>query len=164
MLKIATSYFYQIRFFKPYMIPMSTTMWDPKWYHNFKDQSIAFVDKNGVLNGMRIPVLVPDAERVWHGTCYGRDKCSIGDPTICEFLRGYRRQLDEVNFDAFMQALESTVKNTAKLVNITEEPLVVFMFAEKPDNPCSERVEVHQWFHRNGFLIDELNYPVEDFY
>ena len=27
-----TSYFYKIRFMKPYMIPLSTAVFNPKWY------------------------------------------------------------------------------------------------------------------------------------
>ena len=37
-MKIMTSYFYAIRFFKPNMIPISTAKWDPKWYHQNKGQ------------------------------------------------------------------------------------------------------------------------------
>lgn len=32
-MKILISYFYQIRFFKPNMIPLSTAAFDPKWFH-----------------------------------------------------------------------------------------------------------------------------------
>lgn len=32
-MKILTSYFYQIRNFKPYQIPLSTAISDPAWYH-----------------------------------------------------------------------------------------------------------------------------------
>ena len=43
-----TSYFYQIRNFKPNMIPLSTALWDPKWFHKNKGHSFQFKDKNGV--------------------------------------------------------------------------------------------------------------------
>ena len=33
-MKIRLSYFYQIRFFKKNMIPMSTALSDPEWYHD----------------------------------------------------------------------------------------------------------------------------------
>ena len=61
-MKVATSYFYQIRFFKPNMIPVSTAMWDPKWFHNFKNQYHVFKDRNGVYNGLRYPALSPKGE------------------------------------------------------------------------------------------------------
>ena len=50
-MKLAISYFYQIRFFKPYMIPVSTAHWDPAWYHDWAGAAHVFVDKRGVING-----------------------------------------------------------------------------------------------------------------
>lgn len=32
-MKIYTSYFYMVRFMKPYMIPLSTAKFDPAWFH-----------------------------------------------------------------------------------------------------------------------------------
>ena len=48
-MKILTSYFYQIRNFKPYQIPLSTAISDPAWYH--PKNGDYYVDKNGVING-----------------------------------------------------------------------------------------------------------------
>ncbi len=39
----------------------------------------------------------------------------------------------------------------------TEEPIVVLIFHEKYDNPCSERWAVQQWFKENGMEIKEFN-------
>ena len=36
-----------------------------------------------------------------------------------------------------------------------EEPEIVFLFHEAPDNPCSERWVVQQWFRANGYEISE---------
>ena len=50
-MKLRLSYFYQIRNFKPNMIPMSTALSDPAWYHDFKDKDYIFArlsDKNVV--------------------------------------------------------------------------------------------------------------------
>ena len=33
-MKIRISYFYQVRNFKPNMIPMSTAISDPAWFHD----------------------------------------------------------------------------------------------------------------------------------
>ena len=59
-MKLAISYFYQIRFFKPYMIPVSTAVSDPQWYHNFQDKNYIFLDKRGVANGFRCELLHGD--------------------------------------------------------------------------------------------------------
>ena len=52
-MKFYTSYFYQVRFFTPNMIPISTAKWDPKWFHDFQDNKYVFLDKRGVCNGLR---------------------------------------------------------------------------------------------------------------
>lgn len=43
-MKLCTSYFYRIRFFRPDIVPFSTAKWDPKWYHNFQGQANIFLD------------------------------------------------------------------------------------------------------------------------
>ena len=53
-MNIYTSYFYQIRFFKLWMMPMCTAMYDPKWYHNKQGTNHVYFDKNRVLNGIRL--------------------------------------------------------------------------------------------------------------
>ena len=53
IMKIATSYFYQIRNFKPYMIPVSTALSDPEWYRPPAGQEY-YIDKE--RNNMRAPV------------------------------------------------------------------------------------------------------------
>ena len=50
-MKFALGYFYQVRFFTPNMIPVSTALGDPKWYHQNKGQQFTFLDKNNVING-----------------------------------------------------------------------------------------------------------------
>ncbi len=82
-LEIATSYFYQIRFFKPSMIPVSTAVFDPKWYHNFKGQDHVFIDKRGVVNGLRIKSLMPDY--TCNNLCRGFETCPTKDPGTCDF-------------------------------------------------------------------------------
>ena len=58
-MKLAISYFYKIRFFQPWMIPISTAAWDPKYYHDNKGKDYLFVDKRGVINGYRYEALAP---------------------------------------------------------------------------------------------------------
>lgn len=162
MIRVAISYFYQIRFFKPYMVPVSTAVWDPKWYHNFKGQEHVFVDRNGVINGLRIHPLMPG--KTTEGLCYGHDKCSTGDPETCEFLRVYSEQLHQIDFNGFMETLEQHVRGMFLKCNLAVDPLVVFIVHEAVNNPCSERRELIRWFRDNGVEIDELMYPVNQFY
>ena len=53
-MEIRTSYFYQIRNFKKNMLPVSTAIYDPKWYHHNLGYNNIFEDKRGILNGLRI--------------------------------------------------------------------------------------------------------------
>ena len=87
---IRTSYFYQIRNFTRNMIPISTAVWDPAWYHNFtKDYSHLFYDSRNILNGLR-------------------------------------------------------------LEKINEEIILVLIVYETPNNLCSERIPLQEYFTQHG--------------
>ncbi len=159
---IAISYFYQIRFFKPYMVPLSTAMWDPKWFHNFKGQDTAFIDRNGVINGLRMNMLVPGSS--CDGLCYGVDKCKSKDPATCAFLREYEKQIYSINWDEFKYWLKAISTFAVNELGLTRFPMLVFMVYEKYDNPCSEREVLLKWFHSKGLDVEELNYPISDNY
>lgn len=151
-MNIYTSYFYQIRFFKPWMIPMSTAMYDPKWYHNKQGPNYVYFDKNRVLNGIRLLSFVPghDCEDL----CRGPEGCG-SEPDSCEFLKRYRKQLDRIDFDAFIEWAERYCKVYKKTFKLDHEPDIILIFHETPDNPCSERVVMHQWFNDNNYPIRE---------
>ena len=70
---IYISYFYNVRFLKPDQVPVSTAVWDPKWFHDFKGQSHKFFDKRGVLNGLRAESLHPD--HTCDSLCRGLEAC-----------------------------------------------------------------------------------------
>jgi hypothetical protein len=54
LMKFFITYFYNVRFFLPNMVPVSTAYGDPAWYHGDSyDKSRCFVDQNGVMNGIR---------------------------------------------------------------------------------------------------------------
>lgn len=155
-MKIFTSYFYQIRFFRPYMIPLSTAVGDPLWYHrDSKDKSVVFVDRRGVINGLRILPLVPDS--TCSNLCHGRDNCSEPDPTSCSFLQNYYKQLEKINFDEFMENLSSHIGTICARRSINVEPFVVIIVHESIYNQCSERVMIQKWFADNGITVTELN-------
>lgn len=156
-MKIFTSYFYQIRFFSPEMLPVSAAAFDPKWYHKFESSDTLFVDKNGVINGVRYPVLAPNS-KVVH-LCNGRNNCaSVSD--MCAFKTEYRKQLEALDFESVYKALESLANAIKDNASSDIEPLVVLMFYETPDNPCSERGIVQKWFADHGYPVKELAYPI----
>lgn len=157
-MKIYTSYFYQIRFMKKNMLPISTAVWDPSWFHGFmKNPDFLFVDKRGIINGLRCPAFAPGD--TCNTLCRGINRCETQDSSKCEFLKAYRKQLDDLKFDKVMKFLE---KCADKLD--TEDPIVVLMFHEAPCNPCSERIVVQQWFKDHGIKVTELKYPIKDNY
>lgn len=150
MIKIYTSYFYKIRFFEPYMIPCSTAQFDPSWY---KSPMGTFIDKRGVLNGLRANAFVPGP--TCQNDCRGPENCNyISDN--CAFLSNYRKQLDALDFNRVINMFEDAIPRLEEKLNLDRKPVFVLMVYEKPDNPCSERKVIHEWFADQGFPIAEL--------
>lgn len=153
-MKLAISYFYKIRFFQPWMIPISTAAWDPKYYHDNKGKDYLFIDKRGVINGYRYEALAPGPDCV--GLCGGPSQCS-SDPSTCKFLSVYRRQLEKIDFDEFihnLQALETALK--ARDSSLPQDLIFVLMVYEPPYKACSERGSIQDWVRSHGWECDEL--------
>lgn len=164
--EVMITYFYQIRFFTPNMVPISTAIWDPPYFHGSRtrpfDKNKVFKDKNGVYNGIRCNALCdllvrPEMERV---TC-GQWLCDHRG-NDCPFLRTYRRLLDEVDFESFMTDLERLLGKIVQLNNSAQNfsPVPVFIVYEKPDNPCSERGPLKDWFESHGVKVTEFQRSV----
>lgn len=151
-MKIYTSYFYQIRFFPKNLVPLSTAIFDPAWYHDFtRADTYQFFDKRGVLNGMRIPIFMPGAQ--CEGLCRGMNGC-ISNPNDCAFLRAYRKQLDGLDFAATLQKFSSLGARIAQDQGYPEVDFALIVH-EAPSNGCSERTVIQQWFKDNGYDIKE---------
>lgn len=154
MVQFYTSYFYQIRNFTPNtMIPVSTALWDPKWFHNNKDQKFIFKDNKGIWNGIRAeelhPVLTEDA------IC----PCDKKNPRECNFIKEYYTQLSKLDFNQFIKDVESMVSQMRSIdPYLSENPKIILMVYEAPNNPCSERSSIHRWFHDNNYPISELKF------
>lgn len=160
-MKIFTSYFYQIRFFNKNLIPLSTALWDPKWYHKSKGQSYVYKDKNGVYNGLRVEELVPGPE--CNSLCNGKDKCNSLNPYRCLFLKKYRDQLNKVNITDLLSKFEDIIKIIKNYdSDIDDELSIVLIFHETPNNPCSERRVVQEWFLSYGIEVNEINFCKKD--
>ena len=154
-MKIMTSYFYQIRFMKQNYIPLSTAVWDPKWFHQNKGQDFQFKDKNGVWNGLRAEIFMPGEE--CEGLCRGREVCNAYGPKTCAFLKAYRRQLDKLDFNEVLNRFQKLGEQIQKAEGFSEEPIYVLIVHEAYDNPCSERWVIQDWFKNNGYEIKEFN-------
>lgn len=154
-MKLCTSYFYKIRFFGPDIVPFSTAKWDPKWYHDFQGQNNIFLDRNGVLNGLRFPEFAPGP--MCEGECRGPDTCSANSPEECTFLRHYRQQLDQLDFYGVLETFSELEQMVKRVLSLQVEPTFALMVHEAPGNPCSERSVIQQWFSDHGYPIQELS-------
>lgn len=156
-MRIYTSYFYQIRFFPPNLVPLSTAIWDPKWFHDNKSQSYQFKDKRGVLNGLRAEIFNPEIHG--NGQCRGPEMCIYtGDKRMCPFLLGYRIQLNKLNFQNVIERFQ-LLHDTICAKEHLEDCDFALIVHEAPTNPCSERDPIQQWFADNGQPIEEW-YPL----
>ena len=151
-MKVYTSYFYQIRFFKPNMIPISTALRDPKWYHQNQNQEHWFIDKNGVINGLRAPVFAPGLAATAVSSC--GSSCPK-DFENCDFLKAYSHQLSLLDINDIMTRTEKICAKAQKVLGFKEEPIAIFIVHEAPDNPCSERTAIQNYFHSHGIECEE---------
>lgn len=141
-MKIYTSYFAQIRNFPSNLVGLSTTVFNPKWLRPKKSQ-------NGIL-WLDIPPLKPGHSCM--GLCSGH--CNPKHPQDCEFLKQYRIQLNNINFNDFLtklNKLKNKIEQNEKINNID----FAFLVYETPTNPCSERVVIQQWLRENGIEVKE---------
>ena len=158
-MKIYTSYFYQVRFFTPNMIPLSTAIWDPKWFHQNKGQDYQWKDKNGVWNGLRAPEFAPGP--MCENLCRGSESCDTHDPTKCLFLKTYRYQLDQLDYNEIISRCENIANKIKEVEQFNEEPIIILLVHEAPDNPCSERHIIQEWFASHGKKVEEWSKDVK---
>lgn len=144
-MKFYVSYFYNIRFFPKNLIPVSTAVYDPKWYHMNQDNNTIYIDKRGVINGVRCKGLSPYKI---NSHCKDCDKKGAVEGT-CSFLKEYKAYLNSLDFNVVKSVLEH---ETSKLRKDCDICLIVH---EAPDNPCSERLPLIQWFRENGVELEE---------
>lgn len=154
-MKILITNFYNIRFFKPYMIPLSTTGGDPEWYHQGKNQDNTFVDKRGVINGLRASILsFPFQTEVLNESCQKNCPYKYKYPN-CEFLSKYRKYLSTLDYDFIKKGFITIGNEIKRFLGFKEEPIIVLIVYEKVDNPCSERQVLVEVFREHGFEIEE---------
>lgn len=153
-MEIYTSYFYQIRFFKPNMIPLSTALWDPKWYHDGLEQDHCFVDKRGVINGLRLEALKPAFNEELHEPCTGQANCKR-TPSTCEFIQMYKKHLAAIDSTDYLWRIGNLCRKVQQQLGFLDDPIPVLIVHEAPSNPCSERGPLQEWAH-----CTELTYPI----
>lgn len=134
---------------KPYMIPLSTAIWGPKWFK----QGYPWKDKNGVWNGLRADIFAPGP--LCEGLCRGPETCATGSPQTCLFLKTYRYQLDLLDYDDVIARCKRMGEYIQSLEKFPEDPMIMLLVHEAPQNPCSERRIIQEWFAAHGKEVVE---------
>ena len=154
-MKIMISYFYQIRNFSRNMVPMSTALSDPTWYHDNQGKDYIYYDKRGILNGLRLqPIIVQGG---WDCGC----PCEEKDPTKCDFLKNYRKALDEIDFDKMYKGIKKFAEQYKVENEIKEEIIMTLIVYEPPKKACSERGALIDYFKSKGIEVKEFEPKIE---
>ena len=61
-----------------------------------------------------------------------------------------------------MSDIENLAKRYAIANNINEEIIIVLIVYETPNNPCSERKPLQDFFNSHGVECKELEYPINN--
>ena len=142
------------------MIPVSTAIWDPGWYHDFtRDYNYIFKDKRGIVNGIRyLPII--ECGKAASG-CTGPGSCRYA-PTApaCPFLESYRANLEQLNINTLIDDFNYLASAYQKHENINDEITIVLIVYETPKNPCSERGALIDYFTSKGNECKELTYLI----
>lgn len=154
-MKIATSYFYQIRNFKQNMIPVSTCLSDPDWYRPPKGKEY-YIDKRGIICGLRYKPLIVQFQGSHYCPCENKEILQ----GQCDTLKEYRQLLETVDFNKTIKGFQFCANKFQRPFD-EEEPIIVLMVYEAPSNPCSERIALQDYFTSHGWKCKELNYPIK---
>ncbi len=140
-MKIYTSYFYQIRNFTPNMIPVSTALSDPAWYHPPEGKEY-YIDKRGIVCGLRYEPLIVQRECGMACPCEDRH-LAPACPTMLEYEAALNALVDK---ERTLKAFEFCCNKFKKELNLKEEPIICLMVYEAPSNLCSERIALQRFF------------------
>lgn len=61
-----------------------------------------------------------------------------------------------------MSDIENLAERYAIANNINEEIIIVLIVYETPNNPCSERKPLQDFFNSHGIECKELEYPINN--
>ena len=72
----------------------------------------------------------------------------------CNFLQTYRKQLDNIDINKFLDNLFRLKKKIEVEENLNQVSFAFIVF-EAPTNPCSERWPIQDWLRANNIKIEE---------
>ena len=152
-MKYAVATFAQAKDLTPNMVPVSTAVTDPSWFHNFRDADHITTDDNGILCGFRAEKMTPAPHD--HATCgkgQFEGKGCTHDPATCAYLREYREQLDSLDAEATLKSIENRIKDTGK----TDFDTIVFLYLSSASHACSEGSVICAWLNGLGIECEEM--------
>lgn len=76
-------------------------------------------------------------------------------------MRNYRENLEAIDFEELYKDFEDLAKSYQKHENVEEEIIIVLIVYEAPNNPCSERKPLQEYFKVHGVECNELEYPIQ---
>lgn len=144
--------FYQVRNLEPNMIPFSTALGEPTWYHDNKDRSYCFVDKNGVYNGLVAKPFQFDETLLTDVPC--SKNCEYKPPN-CPFMLAYRKSIERTDFNDILTYLINEVNKVREITNFKGRAAVILLVYEKPEIQCAERPVIQQYFKDHGYEVKE---------
>lgn len=144
-MKFKISYFPMARHFQAHQIGISTAVWDPKyWTYG--------LNKNSSVTGISEKVLSPIyVEQYCCKYCLYKDRVPN-----CPFIRDYRKYLDSIDFEGYLMPEFQRIAAEVKQINNYEnEPEIILLVYETPDNPCSERAALIDYFKSHNIELSE---------
>ena len=107
-----------------------------------------FKDKRGILNGLRCETIIEQGRHSNNGPSIC--PCDTKEYQTCSFLKQYRNNLENIDFNKMITDMQKFADNYRKNENIKEEIILVLIVYETPNNPCSERQALQDYFTSYG--------------
>jgi hypothetical protein len=134
-----------VRYFKANQIGISTAVWKPKYWTYGQN-------KQGSVTGIEEKSLSPSYIEQFcsHECTY---KALVPH---CPFINAYTEYLNTVDFNNYLlPEFKRIAEEVRKINNYEGEPEIILLVYETPDNPCSERQPLIDYFNRHGIEVTE---------
>lgn len=133
---------------KDFQIPISTAIWQPKFWKYGLDRHNVFL---GITEPLLSPAKLNSADLCIKNCPY---KSSVPN---CPFLVNYAKYLDTIDFDYLLSEFERVANDVRKINNFIGEPDIVLLVYEAENNPCSERAALKSLFKKHNIVLKEFN-------
>lgn len=152
-MKFYIANFAQLRSMNKTCIPISTAVWNPKFFK-------IGLDSNEVMLGISEKELSPykvDMSDGCQKDCPNRERVPN-----CPFLTKYRAYLDTIDFDYLVSEFNRVAEDVRKITHYEGTATIVLLVYESINTKCSERWPLIDWFNANGITL--LNFEESALY